>query len=288
MRWQLILSLVVAAVATLPGCDQPRPVPARPALFIVRDADTLIWLFGTIHALPANVEWETPAVAGAIADADMLVTEIPPPDPAALSALFLKLARHDGLPPLADRLPADRRAALARAIAKSGMSANQYDMLETWGAAVVLGSGLAHKDGADVANGVEAVLTRRFAGRPRRALETSGSQLAFFDTLREADQRALLVRTIDGSDDYRATLSAWSRGDVSAMARANDRLFAGAPALKAALLTRRNARWSQWIANRMAQPGKVLIAVGAGHLAGRDSVVALLQARGMTVSRVQQ
>ena len=37
----------------------------------------------------------------------------------------------------------------------------------------------------------------------------------------------------------------------------------------------------------MAQPGAVMIAVGAGHLAGKDSVIALLKKDGYRVRRVQ-
>ena len=37
----------------------------------------------------------------------------------------------------------------------------------------------------------------------------------------------------------------------------------------------------------MAQPGTVFIAVGAGHLAGPESVVAKLKASGVPVERVR-
>ena len=47
------------------------------------------------------------------------------------------------------------------------------------------------------------------------------------------------------------------------------------------LITDRNARWGQWIANRLDQPGTVFVAVGSGHLAGKDSVQQWLAARGI-------
>ena len=37
----------------------------------------------------------------------------------------------------------------------------------------------------------------------------------------------------------------------------------------------------------MAQPGAIMIAVGAGHLAGKDSVIDMLQKDGYRVRRVQ-
>jgi hypothetical protein len=53
------------------------------------------------------------------------------------------------------------------------------------------------------------------------------------------------------------------------------------------LLTRRNARWAEWIDARLDRPGTVFLAVGAGHLAGRDSVQAMLEKRGIKAKRVQ-
>ena len=287
MRLRLISPLFIAALIILPGCSRPRPSPARPALFVVRDADTIIWLFGTIHALPSNVTWETPAIRHAIDRADMLVTEILPPDPAAIGAQFAALAHGNGLPTIAARAPARLRPALERAIADAGETASVLDAQESWAVALALENGRARAAGASAANGVERVLARRFAGRPQRALETAGSQLALFDGLSAPDQRRLLVLAITDRDGYARTLAAWSAGNVAAMARSNDRLFAGAPAMHAALLTDRNIRWSRWIARRMRMPGKVFVAVGAGHLAGRESVVAMLRQAGLSVRRVQ-
>ncbi len=287
MRLWLISPLLIAALIILSGCSRPRPSPARPALFVLRDADTIIWLFGTIHALPPNITWETPAIRHAIDGADMLVTEILPPDQAVIGTQFAALAHSNGLPPLSARVPARLRPALERAIADAGETASALDAQESWAAALALENGRARAAGADAANGVERLLARRFAGRPQRALETAGSQLALFDGLSAPDQCRLLVLAITDRDGYTRTLAAWSAGNVAAMARSNDRLFAGAPAMHAALLADRNARWSRWIARRMRLPGKVLVAVGAGHLAGRESVVAMLRRAGLSVRQVQ-
>jgi hypothetical protein len=59
------------------------------------------------------------------------------------------------------------------------------------------------------------------------------------------------------------------------------------PRLAAALLHPRNRAWADWIAARLATPGRVFVAVGAGHLAGPHSVQAMLAERGLTVTRLQ-
>ena len=265
----------LAAALLLASCG-PREQIARPALWRVSDADTEIWLLGTIHALPPGVEWRTPAVARAIDAADVLVTEIPSADAAA----FERVAATEGLPPIVERVPAGQRAAAA---ALGG----RLDGLKSWAAAVTIGAEAARATDASPEQGVEAGLARAFAGRRQLAFETQEGQLALFDALPEAAQRVLLAQALAEQDGYARTLAAWSRGDVDALAASTAPAFARAPVLREVLVTRRNARWSAWIARRMAVPGRVLVAVGAGHLVGRGSVVAMLAARGFKVERVR-
>lgn len=287
MRLRLTIPIAVAALIALPGCSRPRPAPARPALFVVRDADTSIWLFGTIHVLPNNLDWRTPAIDRAVAQADLLVTELPAIDRAQAGAAYARFARGHNLPPVEQRLPPGQRAAFHQAIAAAGLTKAALDPLDDWAVAVAIGQAQAAAQGADVEHGVEEALARRFADRPRIGLETLNGQLALLDGLPPADQRRMLTDAFARPDGFRQTLSAWSRGDIGALAVIDDRLFAGSAAFERALLTGRNERWSQWIAARMAKPGKVFVAVGAGHLAGPKSVVAMLRARGFRVARVQ-
>lgn len=289
-RWASLLALALA------GCGREPAVSARPAMWEVRDADTTVWLLGTVHALPSNVAWRTPAVRAAIARADTLALELPD-DPAATQAAFEAASRADGLPPLTDRVPAEWRPALAAAMARAGVAAGTLDRRKTWGAAAILGSAAAARDGAEAASGVERVLAAEFraAGKPRLGLETTREQFAAFDTLPERAQLALLGDTIRGvlghptyrEPTYRETVGMWARGDLSALATAARGGLTGPPVLAEQLLDRRNARFADTVAARMTRPGTLLVAVGAGHLAGPDSVVALLMRRGFAVRRVE-
>jgi uncharacterized protein len=100
-----------------------------------------------------------------------------------------------------------------------------------------------------------------------------------------------LVFAIDNPEATRTQfdgmLKSWLAGDVDAIGQTFNRDLQSSPELKAALLTRRNYNWSQWIERRMTQPGTVMVAVGAGHLAGDDSVQRYLQSRGYKVKRLQ-
>lgn len=278
------------AACALAGCGGPAPIEARPALWRVADADTTVWLLGSIHALPPGVDWRTPAIAAAIDRAEALVLEIPPPREAEAAALFTRFSRGTGLPPILARVAPARRAALLRAIDAAGITLAEANALDSWAAAVTITGGAERRRGAVRENGVEAMLAKHFtrAAKPIAGLETLGEQLALFDTLPQDAQRVLLEAAIDDAlRPESATRAAWVKGDTAALAATLAPGFAAAPVLEDTLVTRRNARWSRWIARRMGRPGRVLVAVGAGHLVGPRSVIAMLRAGGYRVTRVQ-
>jgi hypothetical protein len=84
-----------------------------------------------------------------------------------------------------------------------------------------------------------------------------------------------------------AMLATWSKGDSEALGKLMNESIASMPDLYKLVFVDRNATWAEWIDKRMDQPGTVFVAVGAGHLAGRDSVQAMLKAKGMEAVRVE-
>lgn len=282
-RW-----LLFGLAALIASCDGSRPITARPALYEVRDADTVIWLFGTVHVLPAGVAWEGTRIADAERRADTLVTELPAIDPDRAAATFERIGHADGLPPILGRVAPAQRAALRQIADRTSVPIARLDAMKSWAAALTLTAAAARTDAAATTdNGVEATIAAHFAGKPRLGFETLDQQLGFFDALSEEDQRRLLAASLNGGTDFEATLGAWGAGDEARIAAIVNAPLARAPAIRAALLTMRNARWADWIARRMSRPGRIFVAVGAGHLAGPDSVVARLRAAGLSVRRVQ-
>ena len=285
------VSLLLGSVAA----QAKAPQAPRPALWAVADADTTVYLFGTIHLLPEKYHWRTPAFDQAVDGSQELVVEtiVDEKNPQKMMSALAGLAFSKGLPPIADRVPPAKRPALEDAIRKSGIPRPAFDQMETWAAAFML-LGNQFKDvGLKGEEGVERVLRDNFSskGKPVGELETNVEQLGFFDKLPESAQRDLLEGAIDQpanfKDEFDQMLGAWSRGDVSAIARSFNRDLSASPDLKEALIARRNANWSRWIEQRMAQPGAIMIAVGAGHLAGKDSVIDMLKKGGYHVRRLQ-
>ena len=286
----LAVLLIIAPAATR-AADAPRP-----ALWKLADADTTVYLFGTVHALPKTLEWKNATVAGAFDGADTLVVEVAEAGDAAKALqpmLAMGTAAPGSVPPLADRLPGKDRSALKALVAESGFPPAALDRFETWLAAIMLAAPSITKAGLDPETGVERTLMKQARERHTAiiGLETMEQQLGYFDTLAEADQRALLDAVVKDNNSARAEfaklISAWAKGDVRRLERLADDELKASPGLRQALLVTRNRHWADWIAARMATPGTVFVAVGAGHLAGIDSVQAMLGKRGLKVERVQ-
>jgi uncharacterized protein len=269
------------------------PTVAHPALWEVSDPDTTVYLFGTIHLLPPGLEWRTPKFDEAVATSQELVVEtiVDEKNPTKLMSAMASIGLAKGLPPIVDRVPAAKRAALEAAIKKSGVPEIAYNSMKTWMASILLLGDQFRALG--LSGGAEGVLKNAFSsnGKPIGELESNVEQLGFFDRLPEAAQRALLEGAIEDNkstkSEFSGMLDAWSRGDVKGIAQTFDRELAQSPALEQNLIRQRNANWSKWIEQRMTEPGTIMIAVGAGHLAGKYSVVEALKKDGYTVRRLQ-
>ena len=266
-----------------------------PALWQVSDKDTTVYLFGTIHLLPRESKWRTPKLDQALNSSQTLVLEtlIDTSNPQQLAGVMAALGFSSGLPPIVGRIDAAKRPQLEAAIAKTKIPRQMFDRMESWAAAFTLLGVQFQTLGVEGEQGVEADLRKSFAasGKQVDQLETNTEQLTFFDRLPESAQRQLLEGAIENPQAMRAQfddmLKSWLTGDVDAIGETFNRDLQSSPELKAALLTRRNYNWSQWIERRMTQPGTVMVAVGAGHLAGNDSVQRYLQSRGYKVKRLQ-
>ena len=291
-----LTALGILAVATAPTtAASARTRSAGPALWQVSDKDTTVYLFGTIHLLPKNSSWRTPKFEQAVQKSQGLVLEtlIDTANPAQLAGLMAQMGFASGLPPIASRVAPEKVPLLESAIAKTKLPRPVFDRMETWAAAFTLLGVQFQTLGVEGEQGVENVLRKQFTqqGKQVGELESNSQQLSFFDTLPEKAQRDLLEGAIENPAEmktkFNGMLNAWLTGDVDAIGRTFNQDLQGSPDLRNALLTRRNYNWSQWIERRMAQPGTVMVAVGAGHLAGNESVQRYLQSRGYKVKRLQ-
>jgi uncharacterized protein YbaP (TraB family) len=255
-------ALAAASPAAPPAAQQ---ASADPAMFVVGDADTTVYIFGTFHALDGQSNWFDSKIRDAFEHSDELVLEtVVPEGPAPL---------------VARPLPASSVAPSASFLATTRMAINA-----------------GRSQGMQVDNGADMVL-RRVAeqeGKLVSGLETIDAQLSMFARMPAAErppapQPGAPAKGNPMQDLSKAMTdmqSAWKSGDQSVFVRVLGPLEQASPDTYRMLFTERNARWADWIAARLQQPGTVFVAVGTGHLAGRHSLQSWLADRGIATNRI--
>ena len=265
-----------------------------PALWKVSDEDTTIYMFGTVHVLPDDVNWYSETVATAIDASDTLVTEIDM-SPEALAAAQVSIGKKgiltDGST-VRSLMSDEQRATYEAALTSQNIRLASFDPLKPWLASISLGQVAFSRAGIKPENGTEEVLERLIGDDKKRvALETIEFQFNVFDTMPQEAQLRYLIDTAAELDTLAGSLNAiidkWAVGDVEGVATLLNEALEDEPEFAKALLYDRNKTWSEWIDKRLDEPGTIFMAVGAGHLAGEKSVQDYLIARGIQSVRVQ-
>jgi uncharacterized protein YbaP (TraB family) len=297
-KFALLTAAAIAFGAIAPASAQPSapaaPLPdADPAIWVVKDPDTTIYLFGTFHALDGKHAWFNDEVKSAFDKSGELVLEIPPmEDKAALQPIIMKYAFDASGKPLSEKLSPAAKEKYTKALAAIGAPPTAFDKFRPFFAALTLVTLNAQKLGFTGENGAEAVLTKlaKEEKKPIDALETVDFQMQLFANMPEKEQIDMLEHTLDQLDEvatvFKEMNTHWSKGDSEGMAKLMNEMDAQSPAFYKRLITDRNASWAEWIDQRLDKPGTVFVGVGAGHLGGKDSVQGFLAKRGIETSRV--
>ena len=289
----LLAATFLFAAPALAQSPAPAALPdADPSIWVVKDPDTTIYLFGTFHALDGKSDWFNDEVKTAFDQAGELVLEIPPvEDKAALQPIIMKYAMDGSGKPLSSRLSPETKEKYTKAMADAGLPVPMFEGFKPFFPALALVMGGAAKLGFTGEQGAEAVLTKaaKDSKKPIGALETFDYQMSIFGNLPDDEQIKLLEQTVDQLDELGTLFGEmnkhWTSGDPEGFAKLMNDMNAQSPHAYKVLLTDRNANWAEWIDQRLDKPGVVFVGVGAGHLGGKDSVQDLLSKRGIKSAR---
>ena len=300
----LVLSACAAKTEAAPQSAAPVAAPvetvttapamrdARPALWVVKDADTTVYLFGTIHLLPKDVQWFKGPVKTAFDGSDALVLEMIEPPMGEMVQLLNKYGNAtDGIK-LSERMDADTRTNYEAAMKTIGIPAAAFEGKKPWIAYVTLYGMQLTKSGWDVNSGAEKILTNAAKGsnKPILALETAEEQFGILSGFSMEDQLAMLGQVVNepesGVRELNKLLEYWMAGDADGIGAIMAEGMSQAKAVEHDLLTKRNANWTVWLDKKMDEPGTYFVAVGAAHLAGDNSVQNMLAKEGHIAVRV--
>jgi len=286
-------SLAALTLAFLPAAarDAAAQVDA-PALWKVDGPKGRVFLFGSFHLLPAGVKWRTPAVESALNEAAVVVFETDfagAQDPQVSQAL---IAKYGLLPPgqtLRNVLSTSTYAEMERTATDLRVPPPSLAPLRPWLAALTLAVQFVISQGFDPNRGVEqqAIAWAKASGKGLASLETNESQLKVFADLTREQEIALLEVTLRQVREMPkmlgATLAAYRKGDLAALEKALNVGLDDFPVLRKRILKDRHDKWLPQIEKMIADGRTHMIIVGAAHLAGPDSVIAMLRARGVKV-----
>lgn len=297
------LRRAAAALLLLAGSATAAPAP-EPPMWVVRDADSTIYLFGTVHLLDPAIQWRTPRVLKALEEARQLWLEvdIAPGSEVALSMAMLKKAEAPAAP-LSTRLTDTERAQLQKLLARTpdGQALGAViDRSKPWFAIVMLSVTPLISAGHDPEAGADKVLSRlaREQGDEIRAFETAEQQLDWLASGTEEEQLAALKKLLALPEaEFMASMAAmddgvraWMRGDIGPLEDYIEKWRKGGDDAMAGMsyetmIVRRNENWADQLEQLLKGEGVAFVAVGSGHLIGRDSLLARLAARGIEVSK---
>ena len=312
-----------ALAATLPACSpsgsqEEEPTPVRrdrgdilaeyeasleearettgsgsPALWTLSDEDTTIYLFGTVHILRPDLGWRTAEFEEAFDEADKLVLELDMESEEGQRAMardFMQRGMYGDGRTLSGEISDADLDVVESALQPLGIPVAALDPMEPWMVAINLSVLKLQAEGYDPNSGVERVLIAeaREDGKEFGFLETAEVQANIFDTLPEDVQEEFLYETALTLEDAPAMLDQvieeWADGDVEGLGVlvANPDT-SGGEGIYDALFLDRNASWVPQIEAMLDEPGTIFVAVGAGHLAGPDSVITMLREKGYEV-----
>ena len=220
--------------------------PEGPALWKVADEDTTIYLFGTIHALPKEIEWYDAEIAQALNSSDTIVTEIrmDPASEAAMQQLAVQQGMFTDGTTLRSVLDDEQKATYEAALGSLSIPPEAFDAFEPWMAGLTLTMLPLLQQGYDLNSGVDKVILGKAGETRQDALETAEFQLSIFDKLPREQQVEFLMAAVEGAPDVKATLDAmvaeWLEGDADELAALMNEGMED-EALAAALLYDRNA-----------------------------------------------
>lgn len=295
--WEMVRHrafFLVLLLALLPAGVFAQSSPASPALWKVRNGDSTVYIFGSLHILPPSFEWRTPAIKTAIETSDIFVFEVPVDDAATQRQkdFIVKnglLPRGASLRKVLNRIEFDT---YSRVLLGAGLKPEHFTRYRPWLAAVVVGLAYVHRRDLTMLDGADDQIIQEAQerGKELRYLESIEDQMSLLvmgDDL--AQIRALkrqLVSLPQSVSHTQDLVDTWAEGDAERFAALIERDFAGHVEAQDLLISNRNRTWIPRVAELLQGGKTAMVTVGAAHIGGPKGVISLLCGEGYSVERV--
>ena len=287
-----VLSLIVVYAAVA-----PRPLAAtRSFLWKASKGRGVVYLVGSVHMLTADFYPLAPALDAAFKDSDLLVEEADLSEMLSPTTQFSLLQR--GMLPSGqtlDKVVSPATLALVNAhvgVFGPGAAVAAVKQFKPWFLAMTLEAMEWQKAGFDPQLGLDKHFFDRAQseGKAVQGLETTEFQISLFDSMSAEQQERFLAETLKDLDKETASVgqlaSAWKSGDVAGVERFVLKDLQSDPVVYQRLLVGRNRAWLPKLEALFSRPRPAMVVVGAAHLVGPDGLVAMLKAKGYTLTQL--
>jgi uncharacterized protein YbaP (TraB family) len=296
-RFVRTAAAALLAAGTLASAPQAAAQqPARNLLYRVEGpTGATVYMLGSIHLLTEDAYPLSPHVESAYAQAERVYFEVNLDSLQARGAEMLPLAMWQNGQTLRGAIPADLYAQVeqtAGQYAQMGISMAVLDRFEPWMVAMMFSQLEWARAGLQAQHGVDMHIEGRAQqdGKTLGALESVDFQMGLMDGFTPEQQVEMLRQTLEDLPETGEMMgkmvSAWRAGDAAAIDALMNGSMGRYPQLYAKMLTDRNAAWVPQIEQLLRGQDDVLVVVGAAHLVGDESVVAMLRERGYTVDQL--
>jgi len=291
-----LLSLILPAVAFpfQPATAQQAAATKRQPLWKIEGKRATVYLLGSVHFLKKEHYPLAAPIEAAFERAKIAVfeTDIEAAEKPEIQMAFLT---KSALPPgqtLRDQLSPKLYERLAAQLTETGLPIDAVKNLKPGMVAMTMTLIEMQKLGLDPKLGLDRHFHERAraAGKEVIALEDPQFQVDMITGFSKEEGEAMLDSTLKDLHTLKTLLgkllTSWQTGDMKALAGLLNQALEEHPALYQRLLVDRNKRWVPRIEELMRGDKDAIVIVGAGHLAGKQSVVELLEKNGAKV--VQQ
>jgi uncharacterized protein YbaP (TraB family) len=290
----LVMLFALTVLQPIPVHSGEAAAPARHSLWKVEGASNEVYILGSVHLLKKeHYPLATPIESAftnsriAVFEADMGEMQNPEVQMRMMSKSMLPAGET-----LKGQLSADVYEAFAKRLEQNGLPAEVFDRFKPSMAAMMLSVMELLKTCADPEYGVD----KHFHGRAMKEgkeivpLETVDFQISMFTDMCKAEGELLLKTTLKDIDKtqrfYGEIITAWQTGDAAAVEKLLNEAIIESPEIYKRMLTDRNRQWLPKIEQFLRSNRNTIVIVGAGHLVGKDSVLALLEAKGFKVTQL--
>jgi uncharacterized protein YbaP (TraB family) len=282
---------IMACVAVV-ACAYAGMARAEPAIWVVQSPTAKVYLFGTMHLLPKHVDWFGPRIGAAFSASNILFEEA---DIGMVQPQVMSHIMNQAVSPGFDLfrlLPSKTALKFTDLVRSCHLPINVVSHFRPWFAAMLptMCDLMSGQGDLDSKLGPEGTLITRAKQEQKKIdfFETPDEQIGYLANAPEKAQIAELEQAIDEDDpaDLVRIEEAWFNGDVAAVARTIAKDRGDDEASYQTIFVHRNERFAARIMGILHGHDTVFVAIGAGHLAGPDSVQAQLGKQGVIATRL--